>query len=98
MSICPKEFLLSNISSGSLTAIEVLESLINYVSEESLDEFVKREYDYLDQQLEMTDCHVNGLYAAAEKLRTYCLECGEDLEWVKIDEEVGEIFMCKKCA
>ena len=97
---CPKEFLLSNVSSDNFSAVEVLKSLINYIPVDDLDEFVRREYDYpVRTQLEMTDSHVNGLYAGQQNLRTYCLECGEDLEWVKIDDgEEGEVFMCNSCS
>ena len=32
-----------------------------------------------------------------EELRNYCLECFGELEWVEVDEEVGELLSCRSC-
>jgi uncharacterized OB-fold protein len=32
-----------------------------------------------------------------EEVRNYCLECFGELEWVEVDEEVGELLSCRIC-
>ena len=32
-----------------------------------------------------------------EERRNYCLECFGELEWVEVDEEVGELLICRSC-
>ena len=96
----PRDFtviLYDLVEEETLDVKEVFHNLINWLSEEDVHRFCH------DNYYEVTNLAYEEKYDLQEDesendaIRDYCLECGENLEWVFVEEEAGEVFICKDC-
>ena len=94
-----KDRLLEGLKSGDIEESDVLESLLTYLPDDFFDAFVRSDFSYLVPQ---PVSHYIGFRSQEEEddynasnppSRNYCLECGDDYEWLDCSEQYG----CSKC-
>ncbi len=101
-----KDRLLEELRSGEIRSRDVLGSLLTYLSDDLVEEFVRSDYSYLVQHekggfVGFSSQEEEDDYNASHPApRSYCLECGDDFEWFMhncSESVMYEEYGCSKC-